>query len=326
MKKLLVIAPLFFLSLIIFMVTGCEKELDPPVFPPGITLTAIPLEPEFKGLSIVSWSISNFGEVISVAVFIDGEEISQEFRGSIKLDSLEKNVSVKVVCQTKDRSIEKLVQIVPRAEVQKLPSINLYATPPGLPFGGGTIKLWWLTKDTDSVFYDGNYYGLYDSVMVEVLLTTTFTAKAVNKWLETTTNLQVIVQDPPPPPTPLDLLQSGKWYENEAYITVPHKNIVRQQLGIGECEADNYFLFGQNLRIELNEGPIACEGALPNQSFVWQYSFIGDTIQIAQSYPRYVEILNDTILVWHVRSNWHENGISYPTSIEQVFKHTLLTP
>lgn len=322
MKNLLIIV-----ALSLLITTGCEK--DPPAIQiPAITLTAIPQEPEFAGYSIVSWNITNTTDVNVISVLINGENRSSNLSGSIRLDSIRSKIDIKVVCVLKDnQSTEKTTQITPRAEVQKLPSINLYATPPGLPFGGGTIKLWWLTKDTDSVFYNGNFYGLNDSVMVEVLLTTTFTAKAVNKWLETTTNLQVIVQDPPPPPTPLDLLQNGKWYEHERYLTCEAKNVWREPRYLGECQLDNYYLFGQNLMVELNLGPIMCEGqTIPNQSFVWEYTFIGDTIQIAQGYPRYVEILNDTILVWHVRSNWHENGMSYPTSIEQVFKHTPLTP
>lgn len=190
-------------------------------------------------------------------------------------------------------------------------------------YGESTVH-WMVTGNFDEVYAKLNGVRLSalsdDSLKIESITETqTFSiyvvyneGKEINKTLEITPQEQPIREA---------LLCAGPFLEIKRIYYFEGKDPYEADLSF-ECLQDDIWRFFPNGKVKFSKGTIFCEGDDPNTvplQFSWKIE--EDTLR-GLGDPRFIETLNDTILVWSVKSTLYDEvaGKIIPGLLKQTFK------
>lgn len=144
MKKFAGLPALIFLSLVLFILPGCEK--DPQIFEkPNILVEVSNLNPEFGGTAIVTWEVT--GEYERITVSVNGEvksTLPKSPDGGILIPDIVTKQIVSVSCWVSDspEPILKTKEINPVVVIPNPPTMeHISVSPDILPIGGGICTI-----------------------------------------------------------------------------------------------------------------------------------------------------------------------------------------
>ncbi|MEA5109763.1 hypothetical protein SDC9_19246 [bioreactor metagenome] len=313
MKKVIHLLVILFLSLT-FILTGCEKDKNPEGVS-EITVNAVPLNPEYGGFSKLSWSFPDKYDRVTVTV---GDSIISTKKSDygVMLENLETNTIVSFSGFLANTAVPdvKIVEINPK--LPQAPIVTLKANPASIPRGFSTTINWTITGVVDSVKSDlPGLVGIDGNITISPTENTTYFLTAYGKGGITTESLTISVTEP----TPLQLLQMGKWKTVELYSTCEPIGRFREPIPLGaECEEDDFWHFRTDNVLEYNMGNTLCPGET-HYAWYWLYTYVGDSVYISGN-PRKIILLTEGEMAWTFNSSlqWTD-GQMYVTLIEQRF-------
>lgn len=312
MKKFIAYAFLF-LSLA-FLLPGCEKD-EKPIEVSEITAYANPTNPDYMGSSKLSWSFPDEYERVSVYV---GDSIISTKKSDygVMLNNLETKTIVYFsgfMANTNEPEI-RTVEINPK--LPQAPIVTLKANPASIPRGFSTTINWNVTGVIDSIQSDlPGLVGVNGNISISPNENITYSLTAYGKGGVTTESLTITVTEP----TPLQLLQMGKWKTVELYSTCEPIGRFREPIPMGEeCEEDDFWYFRTDNVVEYNKGNILCSGET-HHVWYWLYTYTGDSVYISGN-PIKIILLTEDEMAWTF-NDWLQwtDGQMYVTTIEQRF-------
>lgn len=327
MKKHIAYAFLF-LSLALLL-TGCEKdENDPVMVNPTIMIEATTYSPEYLGSSTITWKV--IGNCDSVIVSVNGIVISHDKSGNKDLTNLKETQIVLVACFLEDRKepIQKIEKIIPRPEILFDPPRITYleSFPDTLPVGGGTPTISLNGINIDSVQYNGEWFGFYNSNIYIypglILNDTILNIFAKGPGGQVSASLEVFVKKSPLPTLQEQMLIFAPWKKLKTWISLSLDGPWEETTNTASCTQDDilFFTFNPNRRIR-DFGENLCDGQTIH-SFEYDWFIIdGNILSGTNMTPSTILTLNWERLIYVTQSTGEIDGVPVVCYAKEEYIH-----